>query len=340
MTRRKPSMSAVAEAAGVSRITVDRVLNGRGGVKPETEQLVIATAKAMGVDRAINVIPTRILRIGVVIQNNTNSFYVKLRQGFLRVTQEYKRFNIRTSFWYFEKINADAAIRTLDKAAAECDALIVILFDDPKVVQKVEELASRLTIVTMASDLPTTGRIDYVGANAIQEGRTAAALMGRFLGDTGGDVIIINGSHQLLEHEQREVGFRNTFRRSYPNCTVVECFESQESENIGDQFRDLMDRFPMVRGIYNMSIGNETIAQELRARGRDQDVFIITHTVTPERVALMNDGIIDAIIDRDPYLDARRAIEIQLSAAGRFAAEDVSTTQRPQIFIKENVRFE
>jgi len=333
-------MNDVATAAGVSRITVDRVLNGRGGVKPETEQLIIAKAKALGVDRALNVMPTKILRIGVVLQNNTNSFYVKLREGFLLIGQLYKRYNIRISFWYFEIMKPDAAVKALSRASAECDALIVILFDDPAVLLKVEEIATRLPIVTLASDLPNTHRIAYVGANAIQEGRTAAALMGKFLGGAGGDVIIIAGLLELLEHEQREVGFRNTMRRGYPACNVVETFESFENENIAKDVRKILKRHPNLRGIYNMSIGNETIAEELKLIGKEKEVFIITHTVTPERVALMNDGIIDAIIDRDPLLDARRAIEIHLHHAGRFAKEEISSAQRPQIFIRENVRLE
>ena len=205
---------------------------------------------------------------------------------------------------------------------------------------KVEEIATRLPIVTLASDLPNSHRIAYVGANAIQEGRTAAALMGKFLGDTGGDVIIIAGLLELLEHEQREVGFRNTMRRGYPACNVVETFESFENENIAKDVRKILKRYPGLRGIYNMSIGNEKIAEELKLIGKEKEVFVITHTVTPERVALMNEGIIDAIIDRDPLLDARRAIEIHLHHAGRFSQEEISSAQRPQIFIRENVRLE
>ena len=62
--------------------------------------------------------------------------------------------------------------------------------------------------------------------------------------------------------------------------------------------------------------------------------------MTPERLPLLTEGVIDAIIDRDPYMDARRAIEIQLHQAGRFAAEDITPPQRPQVFLRENVRLE
>lgn len=340
MRRRKPSMDDVAAAAGVSRITVDRVLNGRGGVKPDTERLVIEKARDLGVDRALNIMPTRILRIGIVLQNNTNSYYVKLREGFARASQQYKRYNLRVSFFYFERILPELAVKTLAKASQECDALVVILFEDPQVVAKVEALSRTMPIVTVASDLPNSGRVDYVGSNAIQEGRTAGALMGRFLGAAGGEIIIIVGSHQLLEHEQREVGFRSILRRNYPNCQIVDCFQSYEQEDIRQDFRKLLKRFPDLKGIYNMSVGNPGIAEELRAVGKEQEICIISHTVTPERLPLLNEGVIDAIIDRDPYVDARRAIEIQLAQAGRFSAEDISPPQRPQIFLRENVRLE
>ena len=62
--------------------------------------------------------------------------------------------------------------------------------------------------------------------------------------------------------------------------------------------------------------------------------------MTPERVELMDDGVVDAIIDREPFLEARRAIEIQLHHAGRFAEDDITPPQRPRIFLRENVRFE
>lgn len=330
-------MQDVADLAGVSRITVDRVLNGRGGVGADTERAVLAAAKSLHLDRALNLAPTRLLRIGIVLQNNTNSYYAVLRDSFGLVARQYRRLNLRLSFWYFETFSAEAATRALVRAAAECDALIVVLFEDPALTRKVTDLSRTKPVVTLASDLPDSGRIGYVGANAVQEGQLAAALMGRFLGSPGGSVLIIAGLHRLSEHKQREDGFRATLEREYPNCTVVECFQSFESENIGARFRDVLAKHPDLAGIYNMSIGNGTIAEELRRVGKAGRTVLITHTETPERVQLMREGIVHAVIDRDTYLDARRAIEIQLHAAGRLDAAEISVPQRPHVFLRENV---
>ena len=42
------TIKKIAELCGVSRGTVDRVLNGRGRVKPETEEVVRQMARQLG----------------------------------------------------------------------------------------------------------------------------------------------------------------------------------------------------------------------------------------------------------------------------------------------------
>jgi LacI family transcriptional regulator len=50
---RKPLLPRVAETAGVSGATVDRVLNERGNVSPKTAQKVINAARQIGLKRIL-----------------------------------------------------------------------------------------------------------------------------------------------------------------------------------------------------------------------------------------------------------------------------------------------
>jgi LacI family transcriptional regulator len=49
----KPLLRRVAETAGVSSATVDRVLNERGNVSPKTAQKVINAARQIGLKRIL-----------------------------------------------------------------------------------------------------------------------------------------------------------------------------------------------------------------------------------------------------------------------------------------------
>jgi LacI family transcriptional regulator len=336
MTGRKPTMDDVAAMAHVSRITVDRVLNRRGMVSARTEERVLAAARALNLDRSMDIVPTRILRIGIVLQNNTNHYYVKLRQTYARAIQQYAKFNIRISWHYFEKLDAEAVNRTLDEAERVSDALIVVLFEDPAVVRKVRDISRRMSVVTLASDLPHSGRLRYVGSDAILEGRTAGGLIGQFLGDQGGDVVIIQGMTQLHEHAQREAGFRTTLRLHYTNCNIVDCYQSFEVDDGGKIISRMLERFPNLRAIYNMSVGNPSIVQVLKKAHRAEKTVIIAHTLTPETQDLLEAGYIRAVIDRDIDLDVRRTLEIILHAEGRLESNEISPPQMPQILIREN----
>jgi len=60
---RKVTARDVAKAAGVSPATVDRVLNTRGGVRPDKEAAVIEAARRLGLDAALQFKAARTLKM-------------------------------------------------------------------------------------------------------------------------------------------------------------------------------------------------------------------------------------------------------------------------------------
>ncbi|MDH7809961.1 MULTISPECIES: LacI family DNA-binding transcriptional regulator [unclassified Rhizobium] len=95
MVARKVSITDVAKAAGVSTATVDRVLNNRGGVCADKEDLVLATARALGIDRALDRTPSRALRVAVLMQPPVNPFHAALREGIDLAGRMYTALNVQ-----------------------------------------------------------------------------------------------------------------------------------------------------------------------------------------------------------------------------------------------------
>lgn len=64
---KRTNIAEIARAAGVGTATVERVMNARGNVRPETAERVILAARALGYDRQMPELYRGIIRIEVVM---------------------------------------------------------------------------------------------------------------------------------------------------------------------------------------------------------------------------------------------------------------------------------
>src|SRR3546814_14770267 len=95
--------------------------------------------------------------------------------------------------------------------------------EHPKVREAVAELADQgIPSVTLVSDLSHSRRSAYVGLDNRAAGRTAALLIGRFLGPArrGAKVAMLAGSLSYRAHEEREEIGRASCRERV--CQYVE----------------------------------------------------------------------------------------------------------------------
>jgi LacI family transcriptional regulator len=119
--------------------------------------------------------------------------------------------------------------------------------------------------------------------------------------------------HDFLGHEERESGFRSVLRRRFPGCDIVETVESREQSALTERLtRDAFRRYPDLRGIYNISVGDEGIAAALRALDRVRSTVLIGHELNESSRRLLIEGALDAVLDQNPAGEAMRSIEIVL----------------------------
>ena len=81
----KPTIRDVAEAAGLGTATVERVLNGRGGVRPDTAEKVLVAARRLDVQRKLPQLHRGLLRIEVILVRPEATFFSRLSRSFERI---------------------------------------------------------------------------------------------------------------------------------------------------------------------------------------------------------------------------------------------------------------
>lgn len=311
--RRKTSMADIATAADVSEATVDRVLNGRGGVSREKERRVLEWARKLKIDRALDAVSVRWLRIAILLQQPVAPYYVYLKQGFEIAQKAFEAQRVICAVTYFDNLEPARVVETISRATQKADALIIVAYEHPDITAALRLVSRAMPVVTLASDLPGTGRLAYVGIDNRGAGRVAGELMGRFLGDAGGKVLVMTGMHDFLGHEERESGFRSVLRRRFPNCDIVETVESREQSAVTESLtRDAFLRYPDLRGIYNISVGDEGVGAALQALDRVRSTVFVGHELNDISRRLLIEGTLDAVLDQNPAAEAMRSIEIIL----------------------------
>jgi LacI family transcriptional regulator len=334
---RKANAADVARAAGVSPATVDRVLNGRGGVSVEKERLVVECARRLGLDRNLAVRPTRLVRIGALIGPATNPFYERLAEGFDRANRLFFAANVQSSVSFCNNLNNKEVVRQIDRIAPVCDALIVVSPEHVTISKSLRGLVPKKPVVAMITDMPDSGRLAYVGLDNVVAGRAAGDLMGRLLGPNGGELVLVTDTQAMLALREREVGFRTVLMERHPRCRLVELIETHDlGESAGALLRDAITRRPAIAGIYVVSTGNRSIAATLDRLGRSASTVVITHELTPARRELLKAGLIDAIIDQNPEFEAQTAVELLAHHFGRLEVAPARLTTPFTLFLREN----
>lgn len=330
----------VAREAGVSAATVDRVINNRPGVRDRTREIVIETARRLGYIGANGsgayVAADEVLRLDFVLPAGTNTFIKMLHRQI--ELQGAARAGLDVHIHTIEGFNPDALARALQALRHDTRGVGVIALDHPTVREAIRALSAKeVKVVTLASDILHVPRAAYVGIDNRAAGRLAGYVLGRFLGAREpAKVALFAGSLSYRGHEEREMGFRNVLSEEFAGLQIVELREMLDDRETA--FREaaaLLERHDDLAGIYNIGAGNTGIARALKQAGRQHSVVFVGHEATDANKALLLDGTLDAVIDQNPRVEAREALNI-LDHAIRGRPYDYHAP-RLQIVFKENI---
>ncbi|GAA0513118.1 DNA-binding protein [Paractinoplanes deccanensis] len=284
----------IAERAGLSQATVDRVLHDRGGVREST---------ARRVHRAIAALDQReppfehTVAIDVVVprQRQVRAALAAELPGLLPIV-------VRPRF----------AADLSRVARSRARGLILDAPDTPEVVEAVGRLD--IPVVTLGSDLPASKRVAHVGGDEAEAGATAAYLVEQLLADRAGDVLIVGEAAR---------GFHAEMRSRAPHRRLL-------AAGTGE-VRQALAANPAVRAVYSTAAGDENTAvvEAFAAERRKYDVFV-AHDLDAANTGLLRQGKVSAVLHHDVRAQLRLACRALLKALGVLPGpvRDASSTVR------------
>ena len=337
------TIKEIADLAGVSRGTVDRVLNKRGSVNPQTAAKILEIAQALDYkpNRAGLVLAAqkKNLKLGVVLFGEGNPFFDEVIQGIRHKEEELACYNCSICIKRVA-VDTDEQLQAIDELVEEgVNGIAISPINDIRLADKINELYDLgIPTVALNTDIKNCKRLAFVGSNYYQSGVTAAGLMRLMAKGSDVRIGIVAGSSEILCHTDRIAGFKQAIEK-YDHMNVIETIMNHDDDFISyDMTSQLLKTHPEINALYFAAGGVYGGCRSVIAQNRVEDITIITFDQVATTKEMLAKDVISATICQEPFIQGSKPLDILFTylATGEAPSQEYYYTA-VDIRIKENL---
>ncbi|MBQ6503557.1 MAG: LacI family DNA-binding transcriptional regulator [Flexilinea sp.] len=296
----------IAKAANVSRGTVDRALNDRGGVNPDVAAQIKAIAAELGYkpNTIAKALATHAnpIRLGVLINSLGNPFFDKVLDGIRHAQENLRDFGINVEI---RKIRGYDPQRQLHEIKllrdTDIDGMIITPVSDEKVRSELNSMIRNgIQVVCCNMDIDDVNYQAYVGCDYYCSGQTAGEIIGT---TTHGEanLAVITSSHALYYHEMRVKGCESVLQQ-YPNIHICEYIEAGDDEDISyHEVKRLLKQNKKIDILYFVTGGTTGGLQAIHELDQEERLKVYTFDQIPAVIDDLKSGLVVATIDQQPF---------------------------------------
>jgi len=300
----------IAEKAGVSPGTVDRVLHNRGKVSTLNRQKVLKVVEELGYEPNIiasTLAYNRTVKVAALLPDyRTDPYWEKPASGMLKAYQAVKHFGIELTPFYFDLFDPNAFLQQAHAVLQHApDALLMapIFFKEANLLLS-ECQKMGIPVVLINTDLEHEQVMTYIGQDSYQSGVLAGKLLHFGMKEPEKALVLnldketVNAKH-LLDKEQ---GLRDYFA-SIPEKgfqVMRQDFEGFDQAPVMRDFMlELLEKHRDVTGIF---VSNSRAYKVLQAlEGQEyRKVKIVGFDLLPPNLAYLNQEKISFLINQNP----------------------------------------
>ncbi len=306
------TINMIAEKAGVSRGTVDRVLHNRQEVAPEVREHVLAVAKIMGYLTAPETRKEQKL-IGVVLPGN-RWFDDFLKKEWMRGLKDACEI-VEPLGYHVELVECETDIPSDIASAAESilekkpSGIALTGMDTPIIRECVDGIVERgVPVVTYNSDLSGTKRSCYVGQDPYRSGRAAANMLFPGIGK-GDKILTVAGNLDYTAHNNRVQGFVDACGEAGISRDQIVIRESHNDYFLTYEIvKAALAEMPDLKAVYMANESVAACAEALREKKSDMKILVVGNDLTSVTRRFLLEGTVDFIIEQNIYWQGYRPI--------------------------------
>lgn len=316
MAEKRVTLKDIARASGYSLVSVHRAVNHKDGISDQVRQKILQAAADLGytANYVASALKRRQVNLAVVLPESSGSgkyYFRYIWKGCEAAAEAVSGYNINTIRRTFSS-RRDRSSQEQIAILAELyekwgDRLDGLLTTPDSNNSEIQCLLSRfsgrgVSVVLIDNDFKDCGRLCCVAPNDVYTGRLAAELIDLVLSGQKGTILVAAGDERSFSHKMNAAGFEEYFQTTNRQIRIKYVRDTDEPEQNRQQLLELLQKDQTIVAAYSVRAGNTLpLCQAIAACPHEQAIFAVGSDLFPESAQMLKQGILKAIIYKNPY---------------------------------------
>ena len=301
----------IAEKAGVSTGTVDRVIHNRGNVAPSVKQHVEKVMNELGYKRnliASTLAYNRTVRLAALVFNEDDPYWGQISTGIEKAKEATAHYGVRVDTFLCDQRDPRLFRKLVNQILnSKPDGVLLaplFLKEGIHFLKACEEIGIPVALIN--TQMSETGALCYIGQDSYQSGFVAARLL-NFGMKKEATALLLNLDSQAADAQHlmdKEQGFRDYFQKEHSKSIriIAESFAHyNDPVALKSWMLNFVEAHPDLAGIFVTNSRAYMLLDSLGDKNLD-DILIVGFDLVPPNLSHLKANRINFLINQNPVM--------------------------------------
>ena len=339
----------IAERAGVSVGTVDRVLHERPNVSPKAFDKVKKALKEM--DYKPNMYASALAYnksynfFCIIPKHESEAYWQEVEEGIVAACDRRRDFSVSHAKMYYNRFSPETFSKVMNECLRQSPDGIVVVPSELDVTRRFTDLMHERNIpfILLDSYMPDLKPLSFYGQDSFASGYFAARML-MLLAPGETQIMLMKQMHggKVASKQQanRETGFRHYMMDHFPHVAIEEVNLplNEKSEQYDSILEEFFNTHPHVHHCITFNSKAHLVGNFL-LRSNRRNIQIMGYDVVPQNVECVRQGSISFLIAQHGYMQGYACIETLFNAIVLKKEVDPVNYMPIELLSKENIDF-